>query len=256
VAVPEKPVVHVTVAENQSVTPERPQTRVATYKISGLPEQKFYFDPKSLRYTEELRADVKAKLRSVGHNEKKTNRTVVKVWRDNATRASPKAEKGILRALNAALCLEIILAILIIIGGSLISQDKVEELFPGAALAAVTANAAFFLGHFAVRSSAMGDPFEYTGKQQLFTYTAILGAMLLNIAVFFELPAALIPETLMELKDNVQRYFAIAGLVGTVIGAGFSGAFDAAKWILGEEVQRRSSTARGVMDELERRERV
>ncbi|CAN7572213.1 hypothetical protein LJR078_004312 [Arthrobacter sp. LjRoot78] len=59
-----------------------------------------------------------------------------------------------------------------------------------------------------------------------------------------------------ELGDTIQRVLALVGLIGTVIGAGFSGAFDAFKWAIIEEVQRKDAAVRGAMDVVERREEV
>jgi hypothetical protein len=254
-----KPVVHVDVRENDPPAPGHPEPYVGSYRFIGDPSgqyRTYYFEePKSFRYSNEITAHVKGDL-PANFSEKEKKRTLVKIWRDDATRNSSKAEKSVVSALNLGLFVEIAFVVAIAVWGALLSQEEAEQLFPGTALAAIAANAAFFFGNFAMRGSKLGEPFEYTKRQQLFTYGAVVTSLLVNIAVLNGFPASLLPPTLIELGDTIQRILAIVGLIGTVIGAGFSGAFDAFKWAIIEEAQRKHVAARGAMDVVERRVRV
>jgi hypothetical protein len=123
-------------------------------------------------------------------------------------------------------------------------------------MTAVAVNAAFFAGKFATRGSKLGEPFEYTRSQMWLTYGATLASLLVNVAVLNGFPANLLPPMFVELGNVVQRVLAIIGLVGTVFGAVLSGAMDAFKWAVIEEVQRKNVAARKVVDAIERRTQV
>lgn len=246
-----KHVVHVDVAANVP-TANRPESRVATFELADQAQNPFYFTPKSFQYSDTITEHIMGKL-PVSFSETAKKRTLIKVWRDDDTRASTGLEKVITGAMNLALWVQLAFVIGIVVAGSTLPQETVEEYFPGAALAAVAANAAFFLGNFSVRSSKLGEPFEYTRKQQKVTYGVLLASILLNTAVLLQFPAYLLPPELTQLADNIQRAVGTAGLVATVIGAGISGAFDTFKWVLIEEVQRQSKAARKGVDLVERR---
>lgn len=254
-----KPVVHVDVKRNDPPAPGHPEPYVASYRFNNDPTghyRTYYFEaPKSFRYSEEITPHVKGDL-PTSFSEKKKKRTLVKIWRDDATRHSSKTENTIVGALNLGLFVEIFFILAIAVWGALLPQEVVEKLIPGAALAAIAAHAAFFLGNFSMRGSRLGQPFEYTKTQQYITLGAVMGSLLVNIAALSGFPANILPPNLAELSDPIQRVVAILGLVGTVIGAGISGAFDAFKWIVSQELQRKHVTVRAATDIVERRVRV
>lgn len=250
-----KPVVHVDVNENVP-SPAHPETRVATYEIAGQTQSSFYFTPKSFWYSAILVNHVKDSLTgTLPGNEIK--RALVKVWRADDVKTSPKFEISVARVIWALLALQVLALISLIIWGLLIPQETVEQYFPGAALAAVTANAAFFFGQLTVRISKLGDPFEYTTKRTILAGISTVVGILLNssVLVIFVFPGIL-PAVIIQHAEDLKRFMGIAGLVLTIIGAGISGAFDTFKWAIVEEVQRRSKHARDVIDIIERRNSV
>lgn len=254
-----KHVVHVDVQKNQTAPHQSPLPYVGIYRFVGdpvgvgaHPRTVPFKPPFPFMFSYVLRRRIKADLPAhMSAKEKKG--TVVKIWRNDETRASSSVERGIIAPIVGMVVLEAALIIGIALAAVFIPTEAAEPLLPGAAWASLAVNVAYFLGHLSMRTTRLAEPFEYTLRKVAAIYGVLLLSIGANVAVVAGWPTAWFP---LEVAQRVSIAVAAFGLIGAVIGSGVSGAFEVLKWALIEEAQRRHKVARVVVDVVERRTRV
>lgn len=246
----EKPVVHVEVSKDPNLGSPKPH--IAKYTFPGNPTvHEVPFKPEPFGYSKKITEDVTLKL-PTGVNKK---RLLVKIWRDEDTRSSPRRERWITGVVATLLLLFTVFIACLAVVGIWLTKEETAPVIPVALIASMAVNGATAGGILLARISKWGQPFETSKKWVWRTLFPIAVLLAVNVVVFIGFFDWLLGQVLglKEAAAIVKAILGSIGLVGTVVAAAGSGALSVAQWTIVEEAQRRFPAARDAMDVVQRR---